>query len=405
MRFTPRSPWPLAVVVVASALGAPRAARAASNDAAANKLREDAIYQDYLATRFDQAHSNLLVALSLCAGAPDCTSATRARLHCDLAIIDFALQKPEDGRAEFAEAVKQDPTVAIDHDLSTPALEREFAAAGGHAHIAEAPPSAAEAKAPDPADSETPKGAAAHQGSDCPPGFPGCDAPDRSDKDEEAEATAPPPDAPFKRSWISVGVQVDALLLPTGNNACAGGSGYTCFNGSTYYAAKPIAGADDVVNGGIRLATKRILLGYDRAIGGNFTVGGRLGYAFGGGPDRPGGRGFDPVHVEARASYWFGHDPLGRAGLRFSATAALGFAEVDATVPADVYASLAAYQAGQSQTYDAWRKTGDAFGSVGLGAMYAFTPDSGLLLEAKGMEMFPTTGTVVGLQLGYVIGL
>jgi hypothetical protein len=37
--------------------------------------------------------------------------------------------------------------------------------------------------------------------------------------------------------------------------------------------------------------------------------------------------------------------------------------------------------------------------------MYAFTPNSGLVLEAKAMEMFPTVATGIGAQLGYVIGL
>jgi hypothetical protein len=425
MRFTPRPRWPLAVLLVAPVLVASRPAAAAANDAAASKLRQDAIYQDYLATRFDDAPAKLLKALALCAGAPDCTATTRAHLHCDLGVIDFALQRPDDGRAEFAEAVKQDPTVALDHDLSTPALERAFAAAGGRPYAAEAKAAAptgvkdtggqgaggqdAGPLAPGAADGpdapDAPKGSAARQGSDCPPGFPGCAASDRPEKDEEPDEAQARPDAPFKRSWVSVAFQAEALLLPTASNACSGGSGYACFNGSTYYAAKPLAGADDVVDGGVRLGTKRVLLGYDRAIGANFTLGGRIGFVFGGGPTRPGGRSFDPVHLEGRASYWFGHDPLARAGLRFNVTAALGLAEVDATVPADVFASTAAYQAGQSQNYDAWRKTGLGFGSLGLGAMFAFTPESGVVLEAKALEMFPTTGTALGVQLGYVIGL
>jgi hypothetical protein len=407
MWYAPRPFRPLAIVV-ALMLGLLARPAAAGNDAAATKLRHDAIYEDYLQTRFEEAQTKLLKALALCAGAPDCTAATRARLHCDLGIIDYALQKPEDGHAEFLEAVKQDSTVTIDHDLSTPAIERDFAAAGGRARVTDAAPAKADAKptAKDAsADEDTTsdaKGSEAKQGSDCPPGFPGCH--DETEKSDESEA-APPPDAPYKRSWVSVALQVEALLLPTAKDACGGGTGYTCFNGGNYYAAQPLASADDVVNGGIRVGTKRVLVGYDRAVSANLTVGGRAGFAFGAGPTRPGGRGFDPVHIEGRATYWFGHDPLGRAGLRFSATAALGYAEVDATVPAEVYASFSAYQAGQAQTLDAWKKTGNIFGSVGLGAMFAFTPDSGLELEVKGMEMFPTTGTALAAQIGYVIGL
>jgi hypothetical protein len=400
MQFAPRSPGPLAALaglVVALAAGP---AAAAANDAAAKKLRQQAIYDDYLQTRFDEAQTRLLEALALCAGARDCASATRARLHCDLGVLEYAMQKPDDGRAEFVEAVKQDPGVAIDHDLSTPALERAFAAAGGRARTATDTASGSPKDAAETVDDDSTKGSPDKQGADCPPGFPGC-----HDDSEKPEEPAPPPDAPHKRSWVSVAFQAEALVLPTAKDACGGGTGYTCFNGSTYYATQPLHGADDVVNGGIRLGTKRVLIGYDRAVGDNVTVGGRAGFAFGGGPTRPGGRGFDPIHLEGRATYWFGHDPLARSGLRFSATAAVGYAEVDAAVPADVYASAAAYQAGQSQTFDAWRKTGNLFGALGLGAMFAFTADSGLELEVKGMAMLPTTGTALAAQIGYVVGL
>jgi Cys-rich repeat protein len=259
--------------------------------------------------------------------------------------------------------------------------------------------------------------------SDCPPGFPGCRdssaSPEscRTDDDcsngqvckdgrfcEDAKE-APPAQVPYKRQWITVGFQAEALLLPTAQNACAGGTGYTCFAGDRYYSALPLAGADDLVNGGVRLATARVLVGYDLAVAENVTLGARLGYAFGGGPRRPASQSFEPIHVEGRASYWFGHDPLGRLGLRFFLDLAAGMAEVDASIPVDVYASQQAYQAGQSQNYVAWKKTGLGFAAFGPGLMYALTPDSGIILEAKAMQMFPTAGTGAALQLGYTIGL
>ena len=159
------------------------------------------------------------------------------------------------------------------------------------------------------------------------------------------------------------------------------------------------------MNGGVRLATKRVLVGYDRAVGANFTLGARLGYAFGGGPQRPGGAPFEPIHAEARASYWLGHHPLARAGFRFFGAVSAGIAEVDASVPVDVYPTLSAYRAGQSQNLSAWKKTGLGFAGLGLGVMYAVTPDSGIVLEARALQMFPTAGTGAALQLGYAIGL
>jgi hypothetical protein len=258
-------------------------------------------------------------------------------------------------------------------------------------------------------------------GSDCPPGFPGCsDAPANEQgscaSDDECsggqvcrdavclERRVAPRDAPFKRNFFTIGFEADALFLPTAQNACAGGTGYTCFGGSGYYSALPLAGADDLVNGGLRLATPRVLVGYDLAAGSNVTIGARLGYAFGGGPRRPTAQAFQPIHVEGRASYWFGHDPLGRSGFRFLLTVAAGMAEVDASIPVDVYVSAQAYKAGQSQSYVAWKKTGLGFGAFGPGVMYALTPDSGIVFEAKLLEMFPTVGTGGALQLGYMVG-
>ena len=393
MRFAPRSLWPLAaLLMLLSALLSTGRAAAADNDAAALALRKDAIYDDYLSTRFADAETKLLKALSMCDGGGDCEVTTRARLHCDLGVIEFALDNPKEGRQHFASAVRKDPKVTIGHDLSTPDLEKELAAART---AAGAPPPASAAG--DPAPEEAPASGQV----DCPPGFPGCK--EDQAKEEASEPAEPAVDAPYKRNWFSLAFQVDALLLPSASNACAGGTGYTCF-GEGYYAGRPLAGADDVVNGGIRLATMRVLLGYDRALTPNFTVGASLGYAFRGGPQRPGGSAFEPVHAEARASYWFGHDPLARSGLRFFVTASVGMAQVDGSIPVDLYASTAAYQAGQSQDYTAWKKTGLGFASLGFGVMYAVTAGSGVVAVLKGQEMFPTTGTVAALQLGYAIG-
>jgi len=257
---------------------------------------------------------------------------------------------------------------------------------------------------------------------DCPPEFPGCGGPATtsttctSDGDCNqgqlcqdgacTEAGRPRERAPSLRNWISVAFETDALLLPYANNACAGGTGYTCFGSDgAYYANLPLAGADDQIGGGLAIATSRILVGYDRALGENFTVGGRLGYALGGGPQRPGANGFLPIHVEARTTYWFGSSPLARSGLRFFALAAGGMAEVDASVPVDVYANVQAYQAEQSQGYRAWKKAGLGFAALGGGGMFAFTPSTGVVLEAKAVEMFPTPATGVSLQLAYVVGL
>jgi len=71
------------------AFGAPPA----PNDAAALKLRDDAIDTDYLATNFAEAAGKLQKAIALCKGAASCSSTVRARLLCDLGVIDFTMKR------------------------------------------------------------------------------------------------------------------------------------------------------------------------------------------------------------------------------------------------------------------------------------------------------------------------
>src|SRR5580658_106996 len=518
---------PLCARAMVAALAFEGAAMSAPEDANALKLREEAVYTDYLATNFKGAEEKLAQALARCTEATDCTPTVVARIQCDLGAVLFSDQKADEARAHFSLALAQDPNATIDADLASPEMQQVFASAKEGApptgapvavpvaaaqdDIKHTPPAAQAVLTPVPLYAELTGGATAArviarykafgmekwktavlqklgagwggeipcadvsdstgahkyfiqatdengelvavsgrlvaphvvqivtaiagepphlprakppsqctQKSDCPPGFPGCD--DGSSK----RACAADDDCPegqacqdgtcevsdertrkaFKRNWLTLGIQGEILSLPSAVDACAGGTGYTCFDShGTYYSGIPLKGADDAVSGGPAIATMRVLVGYDRVLGRQLMVGGRLGYAFNGGPQRPGAASFLPVHAEGRVSFWFGHDPLSRAGFRSFALVAGGVAEVDAGVQVDVYASTQAYAMGQSQNYVAWKKTGLGFAAEGLGAMYAITPSSGIVLELKALEMFPTTGLGGGLQLGYAIGL
>ncbi|HLK35231.1 MAG TPA: hypothetical protein VKU41_00675 [Polyangiaceae bacterium] len=391
-----------------------RAASPAEAEAEAEKLRKAAIYEDYLATNFADAERKLSQAISQCGGA--CGPKVRARLHCDLGVVDFALNRKIQGRAELTTAIDTDESVALDPDVSTPEVALAFAELkGGRGHGAPSvPPPAASAQTPAPAPvkeaPEAPETADSSSDtettapSDCPPGFPGCktnEAPSDKDKAQSEEDKAE-----AKTNWLNISFEEDLLLLDGRTDACAGGTGYTCFNSSgTFYAATPYPHAGDAVNGGLAPATMRVLVGYDRTMTRNIQLGARVGYAFGGGPTRPTAASFLPVHAEARATYWIGSNPIAHAGFRVFGLAAGGVAQVDASLPVNVYDSLDAYKSGQAQHYQAWHKAGLGFAALGGGAMYAFTEGSGLLLELKVMEMFPTPATVPAAQLGYAMGL
>ena len=117
-----------ALLRASPAFGAPK-------DAAAVKLAEEAIDTDYLATNFAEAEKKLRRAVAMC-GATDCTPKVRARVQRDLGVVLIAgLNRQDDGKKAFAEALAADPDVTLDKALTTPEIERIFRAvkAGGAA--------------------------------------------------------------------------------------------------------------------------------------------------------------------------------------------------------------------------------------------------------------------------------
>jgi hypothetical protein len=253
---------------------------------------------------------------------------------------------------------------------------------------------------------------------DCPPGIAGCKS------EEKAQAcmvnddclggqscisgycATPEGDAKVKPNIFSLSVQQDFLIIPGASHACNGGQHYSCFyrSNNQYFSDPAVPGAYDTVSAGMALATERIMAGYDRAFGSNMTLGARVGFAVNEGPQRPGATQSLPVHLEARAAYWAGRNALARKGFRFFLNAAAGIAEVDANFPVD--ARDATTGLGNPLVHlNAWTKTGQGFGALGLGGMWAFATNHGVTLEGKAMGLFPTAGAAFGLQLGYLYGL
>jgi hypothetical protein len=144
----------LALVTAAILLGLfsrASVASAAGKDAEAEELAKKAIYTDYLGTKFGDAEKRLKQALTLCEPAKACSAKVRAQLLCNLGIVYIGgMNRTDDGKAKFAEALKQDPGVTPDPDLVSPEIEAAFAEvkkAPGGATPAPTKPEPAEAPA------------------------------------------------------------------------------------------------------------------------------------------------------------------------------------------------------------------------------------------------------------------
>jgi hypothetical protein len=112
------------VVLIAShALAAPK-------DNAALKLDDDAIFNDYLATKFTDAERKLKQAVTLC-GRNSCSPSVLAQVRRDLGIVYVVTGRTDEARAQFAEALRLDPTTQVPKDLATPEIQQVFSSAGG----------------------------------------------------------------------------------------------------------------------------------------------------------------------------------------------------------------------------------------------------------------------------------
>jgi len=165
--------------------------------------------------------------------------------------------------------------------------------------------------------------------------------------------------------------------------------------------------------------TTRIALHIERPIFDNFTLGGRFGLAFGGGPTPAKGPAFLPLHLEGRIAYWIGRPlSIGR-GLRGFVALSGGLAQVDASrsvVTSECHsgsevacAPATNTQPGgpnpETQPLDAVKKSGLGFVGIGAGAYFSFSGASGALLELRVMQLFPGTGTTFSPSLSYVFNV
>ncbi len=380
----------LCALVAAVSYGTP--AHGANKDGQAKRLAEQAIGEDYLATRFGAAIKKLQRALKLC-GNDACSPGVVARLHRDLGSVYITGQhKRGPGKKELEKALAADPSIELDPNLESPELRRTFDEVKAKNARDQAPAEPSE-PAPEPATESV-------------------------ELDETGAAPAPAPQASsddnsVKQNWVSASLAQDFLLYGSSGAVCptitADGSvysdaSYRCFVGDQYYEGDVYALSGNQVSGGIGVATTRLLLGYDRLLGERILVGARVGYAFGGSPTAPDSGKFLPLHTEVRGTLYFGQAPFKSTSLRPFVTLGAGVAQVAGRVSVQVYENEAGYVAGQRFQLDAWRRAGNVFAAAGGGVELPLG-SSAIRVEGRFMQLFGTSASALSIGAGYALGL
>jgi hypothetical protein len=236
----------------------------------------------------------------------------------------------------------------------------------------------------------------------------------REDRGEQRPAAGPSAAAAPNR--VSVTLEQDFGLI-YGKDACGKeaqlSAGFACFRANgTQYHGTPLSDEGGSPSGAFP-ATMRLLIGFDRVLFESLTVGVRGGFVPHGGGPKPDGADapeFLPFHGEARATYWFGAAPFAGQGFRWGIFFAAGIAQVDAAfrvrVEEDARKAPPAAQPSNppAQTLDAYKKAGTGFVGGGAAVACAINRSSGLFVNLRFMQLFPSSGTVVAPEIGYEYG-
>ena len=227
----------------------------------------------------------------------------------------------------------------------------------------------------------------------------------------------------YKKNWLGLHFAQDIAIMG-GTNVCGSDAranqGYACYEAGSSdvpFNNEPYPGAG--IATGTVVATRRILVSFDRAFTPNITLGLRAGFAFSGGPPAgkdasSAGTKFLPFHGELRLAYWFGKGALGKKGIRPYVHVGGGMAQVDGKVKVTVIdcegdtacqnGNAASAMTHPRRDLDAWRKMGQGFITAGGGVAYAFKENIQAQLNLNLMFMVPTSGVVLQPSLGIGYG-
>jgi hypothetical protein len=227
-----------------------------------------------------------------------------------------------------------------------------------------------------------------------------------------------------RKNWISLSYATD-LAVVSGSDVCTvdsqNGGHFVCARADgTRYNGAPTLGNADNLNLGVALATMRLMLGYDRAIYPNFSLGARIGFAWNG-ASAPGAA-FLPLYAEARFGIWPGQHPFAGTGVRPFFMLSGGVSQVDAKVkvqvledgnkcgaanPSNTYSPCtrpSGMPEARQQTLTVYRQDGLGFAALAFGLQFMPSTRVGMHLAARGGVSFPSVAAIFAPELGLDVG-
>ncbi len=377
---------------------------------AANRARKRA-ETDYLAMSYAAGAARLKRAAAAC-GADGCEPRTRAALVCDLATMLFRKGDKAGAARAWKIAVKIDPDVELNPAYEQPDVREAFRDATGRGETN----TAATATAPgESVEGDGEKKAEKH-----------------AEKKTEEKAHPAREHGPFPRLWLGAAFGMDFMLLPSGNDVCRlnpalmgpdaamptdpnamyctsrDGTDFPPRSYPTGYNinGELVPGQAGGSNGGLQHADARLMFSADYAVTRNLLLGARVGLLFFTYPGQAAvydGRAspYGRLHLEGRATWVFGENPLGTEGVAPLVFAGGGISEFDAST-----SSTVALTDGTTRGVDIWKTDGPGFVTAGGGVWWTLVQRFALTLAARmnlafGNGAVWTFGPEVGLAYGF----
>ena len=277
----------------------------------AARLSNEALGADFSAERYKVGEKKLHEAIRICNKPEACSTSFQARLHRDLGFIYVtAMDRVDDGKDEFAIALNLDPSVILPFLQQTGAATKAFADVKARLARGEVlprpppppPPVVTPKPEPAPKAAKAPKAKAASKAKPAEKAAPGEVAPEdivleeepepkaKVERQPKAETADPDKSADFTAAetasessvvnWLTLTLRQDLVIHSATSNVCSAGSRYECFA----QGERTELTTNEFTSGGNRISgttvsqgSLRILLGYERVVYPDVSVGARVG--------------------------------------------------------------------------------------------------------------------------------